>query len=422
MSDRDTGTKLSPNGTEPSVPSTDLQNAETPAESRVEQKSSQQSGKVGSKPMLQQKWDQMYARLLVFKGKHDHLLVPNRYSEDRSLGAWVSTQRRQYKSFQAGEETPMNTERASKLESIGFVWSTRDPRHVPWEVRYKQLLAYQAVNGDTLVPISYKPNPQLSNWVSTQRQEMKLLRDGRPTRLTAERIHLLNNVHFVWEAQRGGPKKRNNYDGWSSFPLGEASVSTSPASHPAVSSQAEKADAASLPLSATKPGQAASPTSTDGKITKDSANSASESKSDHSEAHPIKSDETLAKEAQASSKDKHSASNELEERERRNEVSACVTAQKNSLEKGDTSGENAQVANTKDKPNQSSMEISTAATQEFMTEASASAVSLAAIKEEGKREAATEIGPCTKKSKKDGQGDKKEEAAAALLAVGKDDM
>mmetsp|Transcript_20178 Transcript_20178/g.58365 ORF Transcript_20178/g.58365 Transcript_20178/m.58365 type:complete len:184 (+) Transcript_20178:321-872(+) len=168
MSDRDTGTKLSPNGTEPSVPSTDLQNAETPAESRVEQKSSQQSGKVGSKPMLQQKWDQMYARLLVFKGKHDHLLVPNRYSEDRSLGAWVSTQRRQYKSFQAGEETPMNTERASKLESIGFVWSTRDPRHVPWEVRYKQLLAYQAVNGDTLVPISYKPNPQLSNWVSTQ--------------------------------------------------------------------------------------------------------------------------------------------------------------------------------------------------------------------------------------------------------------
>ena len=44
---------------------------------------------------------------------------------------------------------------------------------------------------------------------------MKLLRDGKPTRLTEERIRLLNEAGFVWESQRGkrgGRKKRKAAD------------------------------------------------------------------------------------------------------------------------------------------------------------------------------------------------------------------
>lgn len=96
---------------------------------------------------LQHRWDSMFDRLLAFKAKHGHCLVPNRYDEDRSLGAWVSTQRRHYKAVESGhhhhESTPLTEERVTKLREIGFVWATSDPRHTPWNVRFEELRAYR---------------------------------------------------------------------------------------------------------------------------------------------------------------------------------------------------------------------------------------------------------------------------------------
>jgi hypothetical protein len=43
---------------------------------------------------------------------------------------------------------------------------------------------------------------------SIQRQEYKMLEKGRSSRLTDDRIKLLNKVDFVWEAQRGGPRRK----------------------------------------------------------------------------------------------------------------------------------------------------------------------------------------------------------------------
>lgn len=39
----------------------------------------------------------------------------------------------------------MTPARARKLEEIGFKWSTKDPRHVPWEHRYNQLVAFKVI-------------------------------------------------------------------------------------------------------------------------------------------------------------------------------------------------------------------------------------------------------------------------------------
>jgi len=76
----------------------------------------------------------------------------------------------------------MTPERAQKLVDIGFKWSTKDPRHVPWEHRYAELVAFQVSvtalrfysnslqekYGHSQVPIGWEENVQLSNWVSTQ--------------------------------------------------------------------------------------------------------------------------------------------------------------------------------------------------------------------------------------------------------------
>lgn len=51
---------------------------------------------------LERKWQAMFARLLKFKANYGHCLVPNRYTEDHALGAWVSTQRRQVRCARKG--------------------------------------------------------------------------------------------------------------------------------------------------------------------------------------------------------------------------------------------------------------------------------------------------------------------------------
>lgn len=108
-----------------------------------------------SKGKQAERWDQMFDRLVEFKRIHGHCLVPNRYVHDPSLGAWVSTQRRHYKaltSAETGVACPMTPERAGRLASLGFAWATSDPRHVPWETRFQQLLEYKARHGTLPLP------------------------------------------------------------------------------------------------------------------------------------------------------------------------------------------------------------------------------------------------------------------------------
>jgi hypothetical protein len=87
------------------------------------------------------KWEVMFNRLLKFKKIYGHCLVPNRYKNDNKLGSWVSTQRKQYKALTCGryDTTILPIHRIKKLDEIGFVWNTSDPRRVDWEVRYSQL-------------------------------------------------------------------------------------------------------------------------------------------------------------------------------------------------------------------------------------------------------------------------------------------
>jgi hypothetical protein len=97
---------------------------------------------------LQKRWDKMFEKLIAFRESHGHCLVPNRYDVDRSLGAWVSAQRRHYKANMENlgrgkHYTPLTLERVRRLEEIGFAWATTDPRRTPWEIRFKQLCEYR---------------------------------------------------------------------------------------------------------------------------------------------------------------------------------------------------------------------------------------------------------------------------------------
>ena len=105
------------------------------------------------KSSLRFRWESMFEKLKAYKQKYGNCLVPNRYEEDRSLGSWVSTQRRYFKLMNSSESIRnsknfhLNEMRIAKLRDIGFVWTASDPRHTPWEARFRELCDYKKRNG-----------------------------------------------------------------------------------------------------------------------------------------------------------------------------------------------------------------------------------------------------------------------------------
>jgi hypothetical protein len=64
-------------------------------------------------------WDQQYEKLVEFKHKKGHCMVPHRYEQDKFLGRWVNRQRTFHKN------NKMQPDREKLLDKIGFVWNVR---------------------------------------------------------------------------------------------------------------------------------------------------------------------------------------------------------------------------------------------------------------------------------------------------------
>jgi hypothetical protein len=78
--------------------------------------------------------------------------------------------------------------------TIGFEWNTEKeiPYDTAWRQRFQQLLEYKQNYGNCKVPRKYSGNPQLGNWVYTQRQ------NKRKGTLGVERQARLDLIGFEW--------------------------------------------------------------------------------------------------------------------------------------------------------------------------------------------------------------------------------
>ena len=100
-------------------------------------------------------WEDRMDQLREYKEKHGDLLIPIRYSENKSLGKFVHNTREQYKLFH--KKTPegykkkcsLTAERVKQLDDIGFVWSTERTKRQndDWENRLDELKAYKEKHG-----------------------------------------------------------------------------------------------------------------------------------------------------------------------------------------------------------------------------------------------------------------------------------
>jgi len=81
---------------------------------------------------LRDDWQKHYEELREFKNINGHVNVPARFTENRRLGIWVSSQRQQYKIRNASQDsskpkrsTPLTDERIKLLNELGFIWALR---------------------------------------------------------------------------------------------------------------------------------------------------------------------------------------------------------------------------------------------------------------------------------------------------------
>jgi hypothetical protein len=137
-----------------------------------------------------------------------HCLVPRRYQEDMSLGAWVSKQR------QIHNKNKLGFHRQELLNDIGFVWRVvkyaparidRDPQ---WNKKYQTLVEFKSKNGHCLVPNMYQEDMSLGKWAANQRQL------DLNNKLGLDRKGLLDDIGFVWSVVKSAPARTDQDTQW----------------------------------------------------------------------------------------------------------------------------------------------------------------------------------------------------------------
>lgn len=76
-------------------------------------------------------WNRRFQEVVEYKKRFGDCNIPKEWPENKSLGAWVATQRKMYKSLLAGDRSSLTPERRLALESIGFQWILRPARTRP---------------------------------------------------------------------------------------------------------------------------------------------------------------------------------------------------------------------------------------------------------------------------------------------------
>jgi hypothetical protein len=155
-------------------------------------------------------WEERFEELKAYKDVHGTCSVPTMSQTNPSLGYWVHDQRKQYRLYKNGINTSsINQDRIQKLESIGFEWKKQShTAATSWSQRYNQLIEYKSKYNHTNVPIRWKENRGLGQWVSTQRQEYLHYLMGKKSNMNTSRIERLESIGFVWQLRNGSKGRK----------------------------------------------------------------------------------------------------------------------------------------------------------------------------------------------------------------------
>ena len=115
---------------------------------------------------LEEKWETMFQRLVVYKEREGNCDMPSNHREDgETLGWWLRDQR---KAKKAGK---LEEGKAERLELVGVMWDVYEQQ---WETMFQLLEVYKEREGNCNVPDRHKENGKnLGGWVARQREAKK---------------------------------------------------------------------------------------------------------------------------------------------------------------------------------------------------------------------------------------------------------
>jgi hypothetical protein len=152
-----------------------------------------------SGPVDPNDFDAMLFEALLYRAEKGDLHVGANDTDHDRLFAWMQEQRRQFKQFQEDpEQSTLTADQIKVLDSLQFHWHTRGEEH--WNRQYENLKVFQAENGHCLVPRLARD--KLGDFVTEQRRQYKLLREGKASRMTIKRKALLDELGFVWQVRQ----------------------------------------------------------------------------------------------------------------------------------------------------------------------------------------------------------------------------
>jgi hypothetical protein len=149
-------------------------------------------------------WEVRLSELAEYRKIYGHCNVPQNYSENTKLAAWVQKQRSQYKSHQEGKASSVTNLRIQALESLGFEWNRFG---ATWGDCLSELADYRRIHGHCTVPYNYSENRKLATWVATQRNKYNSNLNGKTSPMTTFRIQELERLGFEWKSSRGYKKR-----------------------------------------------------------------------------------------------------------------------------------------------------------------------------------------------------------------------
>jgi len=147
-------------------------------------------------------WNLNFQKLLQFRQKHNHCVVPCDYDADPSLARWVKRQRHLYHLLSKGKNSSLKPDRISMLNNISFSWDAKDAL---WQERLKDLKEFKKAQGHCVVPTIFPLNQPLATWVKFQRRQYKLYQENSPSYMTPERIKSLEDLDFEWTLRSSKP-------------------------------------------------------------------------------------------------------------------------------------------------------------------------------------------------------------------------
>jgi hypothetical protein len=191
------------------------------------------------KESVKENWYVMFSQLLEFKQKHGHMKVPSKYNENKKLGMWVVTCRRNYRKYKRTNGKKGDPERMKCLESIGLVddittgYETKGVVKEHWYDMYSQLLEFKQKHGHVKVPQQYNENPKLGMWVGHWRRNYRVYKrtngeKGDPVLMKhLESIGLVDDIRIRIHHD----KMINCANGKVSAPIIASSTSSTSSSH-----------------------------------------------------------------------------------------------------------------------------------------------------------------------------------------------